>query len=62
MKPIESWARFRVQSVLSDNPGADVVMLSIETDLSDDDLRLTLAELVREGVVRVDEFGHFFLN
>lgn len=62
MRPIESWARFRVQSVLSDNPGADVVMLSIETDLSDDDLRLTLAELVREGIVRVDEFGHFFLN
>lgn len=62
MKPIESWARFRVQSVLSDNPGADVVMLSIETDLSDDDLRLTLAGLVREGAIRVDEFGHFFLN
>lgn len=62
MKPIESWARFRVQSVLSDNPGADVVMLSIETDLSDDDLRLTIAELVLEGIVRVDEFGHFFLN
>lgn len=62
MRPIESWARFRVQQVLQDHPGADVVMLSIETDLSDDDLRHTLEGLVRDRLVSVDAFGHFFLN
>ena len=60
MMSIESCSRFLIRSYLEDNPGADVVMLSVGTDLSDDDLRHALTSLVQEKIIKMDDEGRFY--
>lgn len=61
MRPIESWARFIILSALRDNPGADLRMISDITDLSDDDIFVSMRALIRDGIVRVDGDNHYWL-
>lgn len=61
MRPIESWARFIILSAIRDNPGADLRKIADVTNLSNDDIFITIRVLVRDGTVRVDDARRFWL-
>ncbi len=46
---------------IRDNPGADLRMISDITDLSDDDIFVSMRALIRDGAVRTDGDNHYWL-